>query len=105
MDTDELKMLETALDQAKAESADIEAEMDRLNAEGERLNAEGREWDKTQHRERFLELIRQHGDAARRLIASEAAIRQAKWDQGAPAPYTPPSRRSSGGRGSAGSPP
>jgi hypothetical protein len=81
MEPDELKMLETALDQAKAELAALDAEMDRLNAEGERLDAEGREWDKTEHRKRFLELIKRHGDAARRLIASEAAIRQAKWDQ------------------------
>jgi hypothetical protein len=71
----DLKLLEEALDRCKGECEAIDSEMDRLLAESRAETEVGREFQRV----RFEELTARKAEAARRLLATEKAIRTANW--------------------------
>ena len=71
----DLKLLEAAFDHCKGEGEAFDSEMDRLLAESRAETELGREFQRV----RFLELTARRAEAARRLLATEEAIRKANW--------------------------
>jgi hypothetical protein len=72
---DEIAMREQALEQCKRECDTISAEITRLLAEGRGVTEQERD---SQNR-RYEELMKRHGEAARRLLASTEALKRVKW--------------------------